>query len=174
VSDSDSVNQLELEIEQEEKGEVMLIHGTSGEGKDDVDNMHDSNRPLIFSPSPLSTPAAAIATPVSRNMTDLLRKSRRMQNRPYLIAIVVQFNLIIAVIAFASIFSILEISFRKDLHPFFLKVLTPECTPDDPCQHGNEDIHNPSSPAPPSSKENITPIQTRPFSYMIASDTQLD
>jgi len=70
-----------------------------------------------------------------------------------------------------SLLSILEISYAKDLHPFALKILTPACTPDTLCHDGNVDMHNPSVPSLPSS---LTDDNVRPFSYLIASDAQVN
>ena len=67
-----------------------------------------------------------------------------------------------------SIFSLCELTGIIYLETPFLAFFTPGCAPSKfACLLGNDDITKPSTPPPP-------PSQQKPFSYLVASDSQLD
>lgn len=85
-----------------------------------------------------------------------------------LLTVIVLFNLLVLFVIFMSILSL--ISFGVDLQPFALKMLTPACNADLICPSGRDNIDNPSVPNAMMSSEE----EFQPFSYIIASDAQLE
>jgi len=78
-------------------------------------------------------------------------------------------NLSLAYVMFTSLLSILEDAYDKDFHSFALEAMAPACTSETLCKDGNVDVDKSSLPYHPSASTDV-----RPFSYVIASDPQLN
>jgi len=116
----------------------------------------------------MPSPEEIIQAPIEIQDAHDSRLMERQNSKSWPSVILFLLNAILLYIILTSILSILEITYAKDLHLFALKVLTPACTPDTLCTDGNVDVDNPSLSHPSSSTD------FRPFSYLIASDAQVN